>query len=357
MLPARVPGYQARWLDDWVAGGQGVWLGVDGVCLLPRETLGRLGPPVIEGLRDLDEQERRVGEALQKGGALFPADLAVDTGLPPSAVRAALWEMCRRGLASADQFDIARRGEPEEASPEPRRGRVLRRAPSRPEGRWSLLRWGRPAPEEQALAQALMLLERFGIVARELALLDPRMLPWRILYEVLSRLELAGDVRRGYFVEGLGGAQFALPEASEQLQALHVPSAASAEPLLVHSQDPANLYGSGAPFDVPLLDGGTRSFLRRPGNWIVLKAGRPVLLVEAQGRKLTALASASKDDLAAAAKTLPAMFDNRSLAAKHKVTVDEWNGQPVTSSPGKELLEAAGFVRDLQGMTLYAAWR
>src|SRR5262249_43243920 len=183
--------------------------------------------------------------------------------------------------------------------------------------------------------------------------LDPGMLPWRVLYEVLSRMELAGDVRRGYFVEGLSGAQFALPEAARMLQDLTLPSTAAAPLILLHSLDPANLYGSGAPLDIPLLDGGTRPLLRRAGNWLVLRAGRPILLVEQQGRKLSTLASASRADVAAAVGLLPAILGGR----RHKLTVDEWNGTPITTSEGKELLEAAGFVRDYQGMTLYAAWR
>jgi ATP-dependent Lhr-like helicase len=202
------------------------------------------------------------------------------------------------------------------------------------------------------------MLGRYGVAARELALLDPWLLPWRVLYEVLSRMELAGQVRRGYFVEGLSGAQFALPEASALLQDLHLPSTAAAPAVLLHSQDPANLYGPGAPLDIPLLDGGTRPLLRRPGNWLVVRAGRPVLLVEQQGRKLTALPSASREDVQAAAACLPGICDrSRGLAARHKLTVEEWNGRPVTATEGRELLEAAGFVRDYQGMTLYAAWR
>ena len=82
------------------------------------------------------------------------------------------------------------------------------------------------------------------------------------------------------------------------------------------------------------------------------------MLVEQQGKRLTALASSSRDDLLAAVACLPTMFaNNQALKAKHKLTVDEWNGQPVTTTVGKDLLEAAGFVRDYQGMTLYAAWQ
>ncbi len=124
--------------------------------------------------------------------------------------------------------------------------------------------------------------------------------------------------------------------------------------MLLHSLDPANLYGSGAPFDMPLLDGGVRSLLRRPGNWLALRAGRPVLLVEQQGRRLTALPSASREDVTAAVACLPDLCGRG--PTRHKLTVEEWNGQPVTTTEGRELLEAAGFVRDYQGMTLYAAW-
>src|SRR5207248_8109204 len=137
-----------------------------------------------------------------------------------------------------------------------------------------------------------------------------------------SRMELAGDVRRGYFVEGLSGAQFALPEAARQLQDLALPSTAAAPVLLLHSLDPANLNGSGAPLDVPLLDGGTRPLLRRAGNWLTVRAGRPVLLVEGQGKRLTALPSASREDVAAAVACLPGILDaDRASAGRHKLTV------------------------------------
>jgi ATP-dependent Lhr-like helicase len=142
------------------------------------------------------------------------------------------------------------------------------------------------------------------------------------------------------------------------LQDVQLPSTAAAPVVLLHSMDPANLYGSGAPFDVPLLDGGVRPLLRRPGNWLTLRAGRPVLLAEQQGKKLTALPSASRDDVLAAVAHLPGILDHaRAGATRHKLTVEEWNGRPVTATEGKDLLEAAGFVRDYQGMTLYAAWR
>jgi ATP-dependent Lhr-like helicase len=388
VLPGRVSGYQPGWLDEWVAGGSGLWVcqasgDSDGersrgnlLAFFGREVLRDLPHPGRD-LPPLEGDAARVLEILRGRGASFVADLAAETGLSPNSIRSALHVLLRRGLVTNDQFDVIRRGEmdnpPErvaeaERLPPPslsrllsarRRGGVARagRSATIREGRWSVVPWGHPEPEVHAVACVHLLLQRYGIVARELALLDPWALPWRVCYEVLSRMELTGEVRRGYFVEGLSGAQFALPEAVELLQETHRPSTATAPAVLLHSQDPANLYGSGAPFDVPLLDGGTRPLQRRAGNWLVLRAGRPVLLAEQQGRRLTALPSASRDDVTAAVACLPGLLEGTRGAGLRKVTVEEWNGQPVTGTEGRALLEAVGFVRDYNGLTLYAGWR
>jgi ATP-dependent Lhr-like helicase len=377
VLPGRVPAYQPRWLDECLASGAWTWVcrggGEEGpglLAFLERAHLGQVGPPPGEEASPPDRPAEQVLEALHTHGALFLTDLCRHTGLPPSTARAALWDLLRRGLLANDRFDVIRRGEQrkELSAATVRdglsRAALLRRAAvrrpelQRPEGRWSLVAWERPDAETRAVHAAALLLQRYGVVARELALMDPWLPPWRVLYEVLSRMELAGEVRRGYFIEEMSGAQFALPEAARLLQDLTLPATGAAPVVLLHSQDPANLYGSGAPFDIALLDGGTRPLTRRAGNWLVLRAGRPVLIIEQQGRRLTALASASREDVAAAVAVLPDLLRrDRGLAARHKLTVAEWNGQPVTATEGQALLEASGFVRDYQDMTLYAAWR
>jgi ATP-dependent Lhr-like helicase len=382
ILPSRVAGYQARWLDEWVAGGAGAWVGfsppstseerprtgIEQLAFFRRETLLGLAGPATGTSQELSGPASIVNDALARRGACFVTDLAAELSLPPSVVRAALWELVRQGRVSNDHFEVVRRGEeeppPGDTGARSGRGKALslrslrRPVLAKPEGRWSLLTWGQPGPEELAVAHCALLLERYGVAARELALLDPWLSPWRVLYEVLSRMELTGEVRRGYFVEGLSGAQFALPEAIPLLQETHLPSTAAAPLVLLHSQDPANLYGSGAPFDIPLLDGGTRPLLRRGGNWLVIKAGRPVLLAEQQGRRVTVLPSASREDQAEAIRSLTGILSlSAGTSSAARLSVEEWNGTPVTSSEGRELLEAAGFVRDYQQMTLYAAWR
>lgn len=370
VLPARMPNYQPRWLDEAIAGGEWSWVcersgDSDLLAFWRREHLSHLPSPVWPDALNGDAE--LLVDQLRRRGAFFVADLAAETSLPPSAVRSALWNLARRGLVTNDRMQRgmgnAERGMNADVSP-PNRRSVLRTprspfpVPRLPEGRWSLLPWGHPEAEAHAVFLASVLLRRYGIVARELALLDPWMLPWRVLYEVLSRMEWTGEVRRGYFVEGLSGAQFALPEAVQMLQDVALPSAAGAPVLLLHTLDPANLYGSGAPFDIPLLDGGTRPLLRRPGNWLLVRAGRPILIVEQLAKRLTALPSGSPADLAAAVARLPDILAAaRNSSSRHRLSVAEWNGQPVTATDGRELLEAAGFVRDYQEMTLYGGCR
>ncbi len=368
ILPARVQSYEPRLLDDCIGTGGWTWaVHGDDLTLLQREVVPQLAPPEADAL--LDPTAATVLQLLQQRGALYTPEIAPALRATEGAVRVALWELTRHALVTNDRFDVARRGEPPvEAEPRFRTHREVtsflkrsthhRPAHPAPEGRWSALAWGLPDAESRALLYGELLLRRHGIVSREMALLDAAAPAWRILYEVFSRMELAGDVRRGYFVEGLSGAQFALPEAARTLQELSLPAQPQPPLVLLHSLDPANLYGSGAPFDLTLLTDGTRPFHRRAGNWLVLRAGNPILLIEQQGKRLTALPGVPSEEIARAVALLPAILGARTPGdLRHKLVVETWNEQPVTATEGRAMLEQAGFVRDYQAMTLYAVWR
>lgn len=211
---------------------------------------------------------------------------------------------------------------------------------------------GAVSEEESALAWAAVLLARYGVLTRETAAADPWAPPWRELAPVLSAAELRGEVRRGYFVEGLSGVQYALPETAEALALLAGMAEPDTTPVLLNSLDPANLYGIGAPLDIPLLEGGTARFSRNAANFLVLRAGRPVLMVENFGKRLTGLASASESELREAVALLPTLAG----PSRRVLKVETYNLAPTLSSPAAPWLSDLGFVRDPPGMAYYAGW-
>jgi ATP-dependent Lhr-like helicase len=373
VLPSRVADYQGRWLDDLTLSGEWVWqLSADGLLAFwRREEVPHERAPTPTA--SLSPQAEQLREYLARAGAAFVVDLVAATGFSPAAIRTGLWELARAGLVSNDRFDVVRRGpEPEENVALPARQPTLaalrRRRVVRPEGRWSLIPWGEPETEPLALRHAARLLERFGVVTRELARQDDSLLPWRVLYEVYSRWELTGEVVRGYFVAGLAGAQFALPEALTLLQSERSLSLDDEPAILLHSCDPANLWGSAAPLgsrlsttvDDPSAESAVEfSVRRRPRNWLVVRGGKPVLLIEQNGRRLSTWPDATSADIEAAVQVLGEILrTGHGLQLRGKLSVETWNGRPVLEvGPARQVLEAAGFVRDYQALALYAVLR
>jgi ATP-dependent Lhr-like helicase len=379
ILPARVPGYLTRWLDDVTLSGEWLWAcrpndGRSSVYFVRRDQLQHYPYPHSD--QPLIGDAARVHDLLRDRGAMFMIDIAQALNLPPSTVKTFVWQLVDHGLLTNDRFDVLRRADTEEAELNPSQKRVMLRAMRMnrvqfPEGRWSLIPWGQPETEARALFEVQLLLERYGVVTRDLAMLDAALLPWRVLYEVLSRLELTGEVRRGYFVEGMAGAQFALPDAVQQLTELRNVPIEREPAVLLNALDPANLYGPNAPLgwpfapqpiseseaNEPILSEREENWSRRVGNWLVTKAGRLVMAIESHGKRLWPATSAKDEELYEAIQVLSEMLKSgHGVNLRSKLVVEQWNGQPVVSSPARVLLEAAGFVRDYQAMSLYAAW-
>jgi ATP-dependent Lhr-like helicase len=364
LLPRRVEGFLPSWLDEEVASGAWIWRARgDGasdpkIAFVARDFAGAWPAedepvtPSAEGSIVLD--------ALDRAGASFAIDLARRTGLEPSKVHWALDELARLGLVTNDRLDPlrpaakARRealaGVGRVASGRPRLG-SRRMTSLQPEGRWS-----RIVPvavdESSLLAWADLLLARHGVLTRETVAIDPWAPPWRELAPLLARAELRGKVRRGYFVEGLSGVQYAANDSAEELalQAGRIPGHDPA--LMLSTVDPANLYGSGAPLDIPLLEGGTARLIRSVSNLLVLIAGRPVLIIEGNGKRLTGLASASEADTRAALALLPSLAG----PSRRVLKVETFNASPALASPVAPWLSELGFVRDPPGLAYYAGW-
>ena len=395
LLSLRLAAYDARELEDLCGRGEVVWAGSGGkdprrarVRFLFRGE-GNLFLPAEPEEPDLSPTAAQVLACLKSEGACFTADLEAGTDLPGHELSAALVELVMEGLVTNDSLQALRQilawgGESaapgrkplssldaelaawRKASPpaaskraRPSRAQVQRaqvtaarrveRAAAPPwPGRWSLVHrigvWGKEVPlEERIERQARQLLQCYGIVTRQSLEGDPEGgWDWRGLYPQFQLMEMRGEVRRGYFVQGLPGVQFALPEAVERLRDWTHPDAPDIEaPVLVNACDPANLFGPALPGE-PEAEHDPARFLRIPGNYVVLLRGQPVLLLETGGERLTVLEDLSTKILKEALK----------LAVKHtsrtqrRLTLSEINDQPVLESSHAPLLEEVGFRRE-----------
>ncbi len=189
------------------------------------------------------------------------------------------------------------------------------------------------------------MLERYGIVTRETVLAEGVPGGFSTLYAELANLELLGTARRGYFVEGLGGAQFALPGAVERLRSL---PAAEGGYLLLAATDPANPYGASLPW--PKLAGGRRP-ARAPGAHLLLRDGEPIVFIERGGRGILRLAKLDQNELASAMR---ALADAVSAAKLPMLAIERFDGEPVIGSGHEEALLGAGFSRGPRKLTASA---
>jgi ATP-dependent Lhr-like helicase len=355
LVVPRVEDYQREWLDRLGLAGEIVW-----TVFEPRETAaarpGRVGLALRENagwLRpaptpraELDPRVKNVLLHLQLRGASFAQDLAKVAGLDTAATLSALWELFWAGLVTPDTFSAIAAGvaSPRAAAPGASRRRQRRGARRAPLarlpviGRWSALAEEEGlSPEEREEARAHLLLARHGVLSRELAQGD-----WSTLRHTLLRMEYGGEVVRGYFVEGLSGEQYALEDTLRELET----PARRAEPhVLVTIADPANLWGRV--FTLTRRDGQRAAAARIPTTWLITRAGRPVLLVEGQGRSLTPLAGWEAVDLPGAIQALQAVVEPPlPLRRVRRLDVEEWEGRPIRESEAFDAFVAAGFSVD-----------
>lgn len=305
ILPPRLASYDRRDLDLLVASGEVVWTGdgklgpndgrvrlflaSDAPYLLHSPAGSGSDPAALQGLA------ADVYAFLSHNGASFFPAIANGVHALPSEVLEALWDLVWMGLATNDTLQplrslvdptAARRAE---AYSRRRAGRFRplpvgpslggRPVPPTASGRWSVLHPSATAngtATDRLMMWAEQLLERYGILTREAVLAEGMEGGFASLYPVLSALEEAGRVRRGYFVEGLGASQFALPDAIERLRQLRSgPSSASStdaprDTVFLAAADPANPYG--ASLDWP-SDPDPRRPARAAGAFVILLEG------------------------------------------------------------------------------------
>jgi ATP-dependent Lhr-like helicase len=393
VLPARVPGYSPRLLDELGAAGEVVWIGLgalgqdDGRVALYRPdrlplllTTSEQGEtPEANWLHDV------VRTHLAERGASFYRDIlaaalraAAERGERPVRERElldALWDLVWATEVTNDTFAPLRalkwprtgsaRRSGAASNARPRFASTARMGPPEAAGRWSLvrdalataevLRGGAPSDTERRHAQALRLLDTYGVVTRDTVAGEGLTGGFSAVYPILREMEERGRVRRGYFVEGLGGAQFCIPAALDRLRAERAdPSGdrSPAEALILAASDPANPYGSSLAWPRWSEDD-RRPLARAAGAYVVLIDGEPVLYLERGGKSLQTLPAFADRDVAQ-----QALASLRQLVADGRfrsLQIERVDSIAVGDSPHAEALANAGFQRAYRGWLLKSA--
>jgi ATP-dependent Lhr-like helicase len=340
VLTRRVPGYRPEQLDALCASGEVVWVGagLDRVAIYFREDAPALGPPPAA-----DRPEKEIHERLRAAlgrSALFWHDLLLDTGLEAEEALPALWDLVWAGEVTNDAWTPLRAGRRfQTRAQRPRPRRFSRRRAGEvtaTQGRWSpTARLFPGRPDRRALAE--LLLERQGIVTRDGVRGEGIPGGYGAVYGELKALETLGLCRRGYFVEGLGGAQFALGGAVERLRELRPKDGEEAEPLVLAAADPAQPYGAAIPW--PKRAGARAA--RVAGAHVVLLGGEPALYVERGGRSLVPLREPDEEWLRPA---IAALVAHVKAGGAKRLAVERFDSEPVGETEIMPLLLEAGFL-------------
>jgi len=352
VLPRRIGAYKSMWLDELCTSGEIVWIGsgaigrADGrIAFYFREDVRLAGPPPANAKLDLPEGP--VHDAIRERlvqGPTFWLDLVAELEFKAEELHSALWDLAFAGEVTNDSFAPLRAPRLRAVPSIQPGGRRFsrRRAAAGPtvQGRWSLtepLFRNAPAVGPRLRAQAELMLERHGILTREMALAEGIPGGFSTLYPELSNLEVLGSARRGYFIEGLGGAQFALAGAVERLRSQPLDDEALT---VLAATDPANPYGATLPW--PKLENRRRPS-RTPGAYVLLRAGMPMIYLEKGGKGILRLDPNLTNEELGVMLTELARNAEEGLIAPLKV--ERFDGEPLIGSGFEAVLVSSGFSR------------
>ncbi|WP_458780985.1 Lhr family ATP-dependent helicase [Arthrobacter sp. D3-16] len=399
VLASRVSNYQPAMLDELMATGEVLWSGAGGlpgndgwISLHLADSAELTLNPAID-YEPGDAQQRLLEHLRNNGGGYFFRQLTevaggMDSVLSDQEVVTALWDLAWAGRITGDTFapvrsliagghtahrQVAR-------APRARAPRLSRlgrshgtglmgstgmgsgrygtsagtATPPLAAGRWSALPQPELDPTIHARATAELLLDRYGVVTRGSVMAEQILGGFGLMYKVLARLEEAGRCRRGYFIEHLGAAQFAVPATVDRLRSYSEDTQlAKPEPvaLALAATDPANPYGAALPWPALHDEAGTGHRPgRKAGALVVLVDGVLVLYVERGGKTLLAF---SDDDavLAAAGSALVSVVTR---GAVDKLIMEKVNGHGILDTPVAAALSSAGAYSTPKGLRIRA---
>jgi ATP-dependent Lhr-like helicase len=383
VLPARLGHAYEQAVEAAFKSGDFVWLGAGDeagrrlVTVFPRAS-GRLFLPASavprESADSLTPAGQRIWEFLRVEGTATSSDIRDALGdLSITDVRNALAETTGRGLVTANSWQVLaaldgtpapgpegsiyqgasgrRKGQRRE-SPARAVARAVREATSAlpHDVRWSAaarfaILGAEPTDAERAAAHGDALADRYGVMTRYCLTTEGSPWPWGPIIASLGLLELRGKIRRGYFVAGLPGLQFAPASVVDELR--EAPGDKQ-DVVLVNAADPAFALDRAMFASIPDAPGLVAGMSRVPSSWVAFSGDLPVLLAEDDGRRILAEDSTVRQD---AVRSAIELLRATVGSGGRRVSVETWNGAPVLGSPGKDILSSAGFRRDYPGMT------
>ncbi|OEJ94111.1 ATP-dependent helicase [Streptomyces thermolilacinus] len=386
VLPSRVRDYGPQLLDELTTTGEVVWAGAgalpgkDGwVSLYLADAAPLLLPPPHP--LELTALHESVLTALSGGYGLFFRQIAdqvratTHPDVTDPQLADALWELTWSGRLTNDTLAPLRAmlGSGRTAGSTAHRARrpvprgrygtltaaarpASRSGPPTVSGRWSLLPPAEPEPTHRAHALARTLLDRHGVVTRGAVAAEGVEGGFSATYRVLSAFEDSGQARRGYVVEGLGAAQFAMDGAVDRLRAAasareRAEGTADPQAVVLAAADPANAYGAALPWPEP-PNGASHKPGRKAGSLVVLVDGELTLYMERGGKSL--LSWPLDPDAPALRAAADALAAAAGAGALGTVTVERINGTAALTSPLSRALEAAGFHATPRGLRLRA---
>ncbi|NOX31442.1 MAG: DEAD/DEAH box helicase [Actinobacteria bacterium] len=359
VLPSRIERYTPADLDAVLASGEVVWTGAGGLgssdgrlrlCFRNQAPL-LLDPPDLSDVALTEPVHIAIREQLANRGASFWPEIFSSSGVSEEAtVLTALWDLVWAGEVTNDTFAPVRamleatsRKKGSRRQRRPRPGQLHRVGPPSAAGRWSStnhLFTKMPTPTERSHFQALQLIERHGVLTREGALADGVRGGFAGVYPVLRALEDRGQVRRGYFVAGLGGAQFASPGAVDLLREHRQPG--GEQMVVLSAMDPAQPYGGTLPWPA---SAGRPS--RSAGAHVVLVDGEAALFIERGARSLATF-EATLESIDAWIEPLMNLVKSGRIRGLEIAKID---GEPSMGTPLAEALIAGGFSAGYKGPT------
>jgi ATP-dependent Lhr-like helicase len=348
ILPSRARDFRLEMLDLLSASGAIVWVGAgalgnrDGrVAIYRRERAAfLLSPPAAYEPRS--QLEGRILDHLKRRGASFAIELAMGGSI--QELEEALYALVWAGQITNDTFFPLRSlGKSRRRAARAPRGRA--EMPKYAGGRWSLVEGlcdASVTATERAHARVSTLLERYGIVSRAVVQHEEIEGGYQSLYPLLREMEDRGRLRRGHFVDGLAGSQFALAGAVERLRASRDRQPTETRTIL--AVDPAQPHGSILPW--PETDRPSRP-RRVPGAWVVLHGGELVLYMERGGRTLLTFGSFADPAVARAAIEALMRIQSRRPNRLRITSIDD---EAPAASRHVDLLRELGFFRDADSM-------